>query len=327
MTPIYFPFTYISEPLLDELLNYFGRIAVYQSSRNHIPENMTAMAKSGKIDIRTPVEGDEERFKKILQDFKAWADLHQRSEMSLLKTQAGKIPFFNENATSQIKSDIMRRDPEKPSQEKSERLLRARLFLQVAQEHDLQHDALRLDLLSFEAMEQHMIKELHGEILSSSPDIDTYQSVASEDLGQYMAKERIDAWTHIMLHDHRQSGLFITHSRAVIEHLLDAAPEAKKLSDIDATGAFENGSEPKENRLLHQLETIVADAASAATTAATAPPLFNEKDRKRALIFYIIPGLSPHQFFSRYMEAAARVSQNKRSMEPAQNTLIGWYDR
>ncbi len=327
MTPIYFPFTYISEPLLDELLNYFGRIAVYQSSRNHIPENMTAMAKSGKIDIRTPVEGDEERFKKILQDFKAWADLHQRSEMSLLKTQAGKIPFFNENATSQIKSDIMRRDPEKPSQEKSERLLHARLFLQVAQEHDLHHDALRLDLLSFEAMEQHLMKELHGEALTSSPDIDTYQSVAADDLGQYMAKERIDAWTHIMLHDHRQSGLFITHSRGVIEHLLDAAPEAKKLSGIDTTAAFENGSEPKENRLLHQLETIVADAASAATTAATAPPLFNEKDRKRALIFYIIPGLSPHQFFSRYMEVAARVPQNKRSMEPAQNTLIGWYDR
>ena len=200
----------------------------------------------------------------------------------------------------------------------------------MAQEHDLQNDALKQDLLSFAAMEQNLVKELTGETLSSSVDTDTYPSVDTKDIGQYMTEKRIDAWARIMLHDQQQSGLFITHSRAVMEHLLDAAPEAKTLSDFDAITALENAGDAKENRqtrLLHHLESIAADAASATIKTATTPFLFKEKDSKRTLIFYIIPGLSPHQFFSRYMEASDPLSQNKRLTEPVKNTLIGWYDR
>lgn len=329
MTPIYFPFTYISEPILDKLWDTFGKIVVYQSSKINVPEKMTAWEKSGKIDIRMPVEGNDEKIERILQEFKSWADLHQGSELSLLKTQLGKIPFFNEDATSQIKLDIKRQDLKKPSEEKPERLLVARMFLQVAQELDLQHDSLKQDLLSLEAMDQRLIKELTGEALSSSSDVDTYQAVETNDAGKYMTKERIDAWARIMLQDRQQSGLFITNSRAVMEHLLDDAPEARVLSDVNDMTAFENGIKKHEKRqnLLHHLETIVADAASATTKTAVAPSLFKEKARKKTFTFYLIPGLSPHQFFSRYMVSAGGKSQSKRFTEPVKNTLIGWYDR
>lgn len=334
MTPIYFPFTFISEPILDKLWDTFGKIVVYQSSKINVPEKMTAWEKSGKIDIRMPVEGNDEKIEKILQEFKSWADLLQGGELSLLKTQLGKIPFFNEDATSQIKLDIKRQDLKKPSEEKPERLLVARMFLQVAQELDLQNDSLRQDLLSLEAMDQHLIKELTGETLSSSSDVDTYQPVETNDAGQYMTKERIDAWTRIMLQDRQQSGLFITNSRAVMEHLLDDAPEAKILSDLNDMTASEKGiqkHENRKNRILHHLETIAADAASAAASAATktavAPSLFKEKARKKTFTFYLIPGLSPHQFFSRYMVSAGGKSKSKRFKEPVKNTLIGWYDR
>ena len=329
MTPIYFPFTFISEPILAELGDCFGKIVVYQSSRMNIPENMTAWEKNGKIDIRLPVEGDEEKIDKIFQEFETWAELHQRGELSLLKTQAGKIPFFNDDAISQIKLDIKRQGHKKSLREEPELLLNARLFLQMAQEHDLQNDALRQDLLSFEAMEQHLIKDLKGETLSSSTDNAPYRSVATADAGQYMTKERIDAWVRIMLHDRQQSGLFITHSRAVIEHLLDDAPEAQILQDIDKLTALENEIEKKENRhnrLLRHLQTIAADASSAATKTTTDPALFTEKNSKKGFIFYIIPGLSPHQFFSRYMESTGRRSQDKKPTESVKNTLIGWYD-
>jgi len=199
----------------------------------------------------------------------------------------------------------------------------------MAQEHDLQNDALRQDLLSFEAMEQHLIKDLKGETLSSSADNDPYRSVATADTGQYMTKERIDAWARIMLHDRQQSGLFITTSRAVIEHLLDEAPEARILQNIDKLTALENEIEKKENRhnrLSQHLQTIAADASSAATKTTTDPAIFTEKNSKKGFIFYIIPGLSPHQFFSRYMESTGRRSQDKKSTESVKNTLIGWYD-
>ena len=106
------------------------------------------------------------------------------------------------------------------------------------------------------------------------------------------------------------------------------------MSDLNDMTASEKGiqkHENRQNRILHHLETIVADAASAAVSAATktavAPSLFKEKARKRTFTFYLIPGLSPHQFFSRYMVSAGGKSQSKRFTEPVKNTLIGWYDR
>ena len=58
-------------------------------------------------------------------------------------------------------------------------------------------------------------------------------SVKTNDTGHYMTKERIAAWIHIMAHDDHLPGLFVTHSRSVIEHLLDTAPEAKILGNIN----------------------------------------------------------------------------------------------
>lgn len=329
MKPIYFPFTFISEPVLDALSACFGKVVVYQSSKANIPEKMKEWDKRGRIDIRVPVEGDEEKIEKIVQDFKTWADLHQGSELSILKTQTGKIPFFNDNATSQITLDIKRQDLEKPSQEKPERLLNARLFLQIAQEHDLLEDVLRRDLSSFEAMEQNLVKDLTGDMDSSPMDIEPYPSIETRDTGHYMTKERIEAWSRIMQHDHQHTDLFVTSSRSVIEHLLDDAPEAEILTAIDDIPSLENEVEKKEkwqNHLMNLLETTIMDASSASTKATTPPPVAMGKDRKRTLTFYIIPGLSPHQFFSRYIESTGGRLQGKKLTESVKNTLLGWYD-
>lgn len=329
MKPIYFPFTFISEPVFDALSACFGKIVVYQSSKVNIPENMKEWDNSGKLEIRIPIEGDEEKIDNILQDFKTWAQLHQGSELSFLKTQTEKIPFFNENAISQITLDIKRQNLEKQPSEKPDRLLNARLFLQIAQEHDLQADVLQRDFLLFETMEQNLIKNLKGEIEPSQMDIDTHPSVEKKDAGHYMTKERMEAWVRIMQHDDHHTGLFVTSSRSVIEHLLDNAPEAKILPDINGIPALESGIEAKEkwqNRLINTLETITTDASFASAEANLETPTFIEIDRKKTLTFYIIPGLSPRQFFSRYIKPTGSQHQDKRDMEHVKNTLIGWYD-
>ena len=329
MKPIYFPFTFISEPVFDAMSTCFGKIVVYQSSKVNIPEKMKEWDNSGKLEIRIPIEGDEEKINNILQDFKTWAKNHQGSELSFLKTQIEKIPFFNENAISQITLDIKRQNLEKPSPGKPDMLLNARLFLQIAQEHDLQADVLRRDLLLFETMEQNLIKNLKGEIETSQMDIDTHPSVQKNDTGHYMTKERIEAWIRIMQHDDHHTGLFVTSSRSVIEHLLDDAPEAKVLPDINGIPVLESGIEEKEkwqNRLMKTLETVITDASFASTEASMKTPTSIEIDRKKTLTFYIIPGLSPHQFFSRYIKPTGSQPQDKRGMEHVKNTLIGWYD-
>jgi hypothetical protein len=94
MKPIYFPFTFISEPVFDALSACFGKIVVYQSSKVNIPENMKEWDNSGKLEIRIPIEGDEEKIDNILQDFKTWAQLHQGSELSFLKHKLKKYRFL-----------------------------------------------------------------------------------------------------------------------------------------------------------------------------------------------------------------------------------------
>ena len=189
MKAIYFPFTFISKPIVDALSACFKKTAVYQITKRNIPEKMKKWDTSGKIEIRIPVEGNEDKIEKILKDYKAWADLHQGSELSILKTQAGKIPFFNENSISQITSDIKKSDPEKHSPEKPDISLNARLFLQIAQEYDSQADILRQDLQLFDTMEQNLIKNLKGENEYFPVEMGRNQEFEIDSPGNYMTKE------------------------------------------------------------------------------------------------------------------------------------------
>ncbi|UCD88973.1 MAG: hypothetical protein JSW04_11030 [Desulfobacterales bacterium] len=329
MKPIYFPFTFISEPVFDALSACFGKIVVYQSSKVNIPEKMKEWAHSGQLEIRIPIKGDEVKIDNILQDFKDWAELHQGSELSILKTQIEKIPFFSENAISQITLDIKRQNREKPARKKPDVLFNARLFLQIAQEHDFQADVLRKDFLLFETMENNLMKNLKGEIDSPQMDIEPHPSVKTNDTGHYMTKERIAAWIHIMAHDDHLPGLFVTHSRSVIEHLLDTAPEAKILRNINDIPAAERRVEEPEKwhiRLMNTLETIITDASLKSVKASMKTPAFIEIESNKNLTFFIIPEISPRQFFSRYIEPTGSQPQDKRDMAHVKNTLIGWYD-
>ena len=138
MKPIYFPFTHISPKIFKALSACFRQTVVYQPSSRKVPEKMQAWRKSGGLDIRIPVEGNEKEIDEILKDYWAWVNLHQGSEIAFLKTQADKIPLFDETSTRQIMADIKNKGGrQNRSQEKPDPLFEARLFLHVAQELDL----------------------------------------------------------------------------------------------------------------------------------------------------------------------------------------------
>ncbi|MBU4289417.1 MAG: hypothetical protein KKI12_14750, partial [Proteobacteria bacterium] len=98
MKPIYFPFTYISEPVLEALSAFFKQIVVYQPSSLNVPESMQKLADSGLLEIRIPVKGDENKIDNILKDYKSWANIHQGSEMAFFKMNPDKIPFFDDSS-------------------------------------------------------------------------------------------------------------------------------------------------------------------------------------------------------------------------------------
>ena len=50
----------------------------------------------------------------------------------------------------------------------------------------------------------------------------------------YLIAGRLEAWTRILFEDEQPPELFVTHSKAVLEQLLDSAPTAEKILDVEA---------------------------------------------------------------------------------------------
>lgn len=329
MKPIYFPFTFISKPIVEALSACFKQTAVYQVSSQKVPEKMQEWCKSGTLDIRIPVEGDEKKLDKILKDYRAWINLHQGSEIAFLKTQADKIPIFDETSSSQIRDDIKKKIRENQSQKKPDDLFNARLFLHFAQEFDLQKIELKQDLLLFEAKEQDLMKNLKGENEDLHIITADNRTLEADDPGHYMTKERIMAWTRLMQHDQQVSGLFVTSSRAMLEYLIDIAPEVEKLICFDVIPVFENRVEEMERwqvGLMESLDMLANNPLPSSTDGIFDAPAAEGCDRKVALTLYIVPGETPHDFFVRCVGGDLFCAKDENKKAGIKNTLIGLFE-
>ena len=100
---------------------------------------MQIWEKEGLLDIRVPATGDEDQIDAICRDYRIWLDQHQGSEIAYLKAQGNKVPFFDESYASQIKKDVKKNRRASESQGKPDFLFLARIFLQTAQELDVEN--------------------------------------------------------------------------------------------------------------------------------------------------------------------------------------------
>ncbi|MBU4185952.1 MAG: hypothetical protein KKC23_07125, partial [Proteobacteria bacterium] len=259
MKPIYFPFTYISEPVLEALSAFFKQIVVYQPSSLNVPESMQKLADSGLLEIRIPVKGDENKIDNILKDYKSWANIHQGSEMAFFKMNPDKIPFFDDSSALQIKADIKKKKQKQQNEKKQDSLLNARIFLHIAQEFDMQNWEINKNLLLLEEKTLNLIDNLKGEDELSFKENDIKKTLKTDYQSDYMTPDRIIAWTHMLQYDQDISELFITNNRSAIEHLIEKTPEAKIVLNIDSIPLTNSDDEKREkwqNSLNEQLELI-----------------------------------------------------------------------
>lgn len=326
MKPIYFPFTYISEPIAEALGACFKQLVVYQPSNQKVPEKMRHWARRGILDIRVPVKKDEKRLDAILKDYIAWANLHQGSEIGYLKDRGDTIPFFDKSSVSQIKADIKKRIEGTESPNMPDHLFSARLFLQIAQEFDIQSWEIDRQLQFCENRKQDLFKNLKGE------NDDSYKigvvALKSEDRGSYMTGERMEAWSRLMLFDcleqnHEISGLFITSSRAVFEHLADRVPSLEKLFSFATIPGGQNRSpqlKEQQDSLLQQLEILAQNDWTRSTQGLERIFTAQGGSKNFSLTLYLVPRESPQELFSRWILArSAEKVQKPRFI----NTLIG----
>jgi hypothetical protein len=326
MKPTYFPFTYIPESVGKALAAYFVQTAVYQISGGKIPDDMQNLVKDGILDIRIPIEIDGELLDNIYKEYRLWINTHQGTETAFLKTMAHKIPFFAEDASSQIRAELKKTTRQIPSQERPDPLFNAGLFLHMAQEYDLQNERLSRDLMDIDAMEEDLMKDLKGENDNDQARTTVRMEIERKDPGLYMTTERMEAWASMMLKDPQDSGLFITTSRAALELLMDILPESQKVIRFDVVSVSDDEDEVLSNWrniLMEALEILSTENRPAVLGDMAAPPEVPGSETKVSLTLYMVPDKTPHECFAGCVAADVSRADSTKTSTHFKNTLIG----
>jgi hypothetical protein len=326
MKPLYFPFTYIPESVGKVLAALFGQTVVYQISATKVPDDMQKLVKEGLLDIRIPMGFNGELLDKIYKEYQVWISNHQGTEIAFLKTMAHKIPFFDDNTSSQIRAEIKKSSRQIPPKEKPHLLFNAGLFLHMAQEYDRQNEKLSQDLMAIDAMEENVMKDLKGEETNDQARTRVHTAIERQESGHYMTAERIAAWASFMLNDPQDSELFITTSRAVVESIIDLAPETQEIIRFDTVslGADEEDAWGNwRNEFMKTLEVLATHPRPVTKDNMASPPEVPGSKIKVSLSLYVIPDKTPHECFAGCIETSMFRTDTARTDTRFKNTLIG----
>ncbi len=312
MQAIFFPFTFISKGMAEALHSLFGRIIVYSPSGLIDPALVNDAELVDLINRRIPVAGDEDLIKRIIQDFKAWGDIHRDGGMDISKFTGMSIPLFDENSINQIKADI-KKGLSTPAEMQENPLLQARIFLHLAHEFDQQNYDVNQELLLCEELERKLINDLAG-IGEDTVNQNKSRKVLRDTTDNFKTGSRISAWTRLFLHDQEKSAsIFITTSIDTIEYLQERDEGLEKIFTIRAD-AEENGE---------LSDKIDALANSPWDSAETLIPSLKDSDTCGMEIYdrltlYIRPDKTPHEFFAGF--AGIDLSEKKQTTG---NTILG----
>ena len=147
--PVYFPHTYVPEWVAETLAGCFGRFTVYQPSGRKPPPEMQTWIDANVMEVRVPVQTEDEALEKMAKEFRAFAGLHDEGKnlkSAVLRGRQGGIPCFSESAASRIVSDVKRQSGPTPAEADSHPLFSAQVFLDFAQEFDRQSTELNRSL-------------------------------------------------------------------------------------------------------------------------------------------------------------------------------------
>ena len=324
MKAIFFPYTYISDTVVKALNSWFRQIIVYQPSNLNDQDIMNDAESIDVISIRTPVSGDEDLIKRIIQDFKAWGDIHNDGEMETIKFTGNTIPFFDENSINQIKADI-KQGMSNPAEMKEDHLLNARVFLHLAQEFDKQNDEIRQGLFLCEEMEQKLINDIMG-IDKNNADQNKLKEFSPDSSDNFIIEKRIVSWSGLFMHEKECAPLFITTSMEAIEYLTGKAGGAGKILTI-------NADKPEADGFLDKIDDMARNVWEPSTTTPhmktgslqdTGAPGIETSD---ILTFYIIPDKTPHEIFAGCADIDISGIDLAEEKKRVRNTILGLFQR
>lgn len=328
MIPIYFPYTYISPNIAEAIYACLGRFTVYQPLTDQLPPSMQELLAEGIIDIRTPVEGGNRELVSAVRNYLEWANTHAEGSgrhLASLKAMQASTPVTEGDLSSKIVADVRKQMKGHSDSEMPESILAARIFLYFAQRFDHQSQELDHGLKEFSQKEQALIRNLKMEDDDLTLEFSSGTTHSPDENADYLVAGRLEAWTRILLNDTQPAGLFVTHSPAVIEQLLDTVPSAQKIFDFAAIP----GLAPVTATLAswrEQLYSYLSDIAQKKEVVDPDKKIvdfdFPSAERAVSLKFYRVPDQNPVDFFCRAVGIKSAATDQSTSIASQRNTLL-----
>ncbi|MBU1053303.1 MAG: hypothetical protein KKC46_05670 [Proteobacteria bacterium] len=312
MKPLYFPFTYINDAKAANMRACFKQITVYQPGFLNLSENMQKLSDEGLLDIRVPGKGDEAKLKALLNEYKAWAELHQKSDMAFLNATEEKHPFFDETFPSQLASQIKKNMGGNQEKLKTDFLFNSRLFLGIAQEYDQQQEAIINNLASVSEMEKKLLADLTDEdenIFSNS--VGAFFKTGHEPQ-IYKIKERLEAWIYLLINDKEKPCFFITESKDTIDFIIETNPDFEKVIDLQKIPVcfVPDIMDNWQIMLAKQVEGLLSDKNFKVSKDINNIPAVNKTERNVSLKIFRISNKSRYEFFQNILAKDIDVIQN-----------------
>jgi len=290
MKPVYFPFTYIPEPVARQLDRLFGRTILYLPISAGFSETMRQLQADGCIDLRVPYPDDGDRLKQSCREFKAWGEQHYGDGASLKK--AFSDGFYNQSFTAQIRSDILKHGT--AVEAVPDPVFAARLFLLMAQELDAQQHDLDLELALSMAAERELFALMTGQ--EGTPD-SLGEQMKNADYGTVMTAARLSAWAYLLCKDALESCFLVTNSRASVDQMMESFPDITQVARFEGISCDLSQSQRKE---LAQYLASLRNSPDIGAGAISCPELKAAEtaaDRIH-LTLYLLPHAGPTEIFS-----------------------------
>jgi len=313
ITPLLFPYTYISDTQREKILTTFDSLAMF-GNRKGLEHS------DPRIKTIVPVSGDENRLSSFLKEYSQYASNSMDRVASYLKGHGG-TPMVEPDGVPAIRSEILKGIADGPYGDSGtpanpmEHLFRARVLLEIAHDYDEKLHEIDQEMESIALREKMLLEQLQGgdgsdhlfDInLSSAPDHSSDMSI----------EHRLSAWADLFIHVWPDSslvgdGIFLTTSQRVMDILTERIPELVKVDGVETTSSNNNAP----SKILRNL--AICDYAEESLEMGR---LLTIDDSKMTV--YIAPDVSPGLFFLRLTGTCLA---NKHEKGGIRNTVICFF--
>jgi hypothetical protein len=290
---------------------------------------MQPLAECGFLDVRVPDASVQSRFDNVVKNFRSWGNLHfdnQGVKTALSRLASEPVPFFNDSATSQIVADVKDElQPQKTSEAPSLRF-DARVFIELAQQFDRQSDEINQDLSRYDEKVKDLFADIKG--AGEHPDADYLPGpdISGNNPVEYLILKRLEAWSYLFEQDAADSGILLTGSRFLLDHILDNVPSAEKIQTYKCTicpGMHDEAFHLWQDNLMTKLASLVKAGRPASADMPLSEVADESGDPRVSLNLYLLPELRPLDFLAASVSKPFLRSDKQIPTSHIRNTVIG----